>query len=136
MTLGSALQAAGGGVLIGLGASALLLFNGRMAGVSGILASSLEGQVGEQGWRLGFLFGLPLPALAWGVGNPSLPSSWILVMAAGLLVGFGTRVGSGCTSGHGVCGLANFSRRSSVATLVFMATAIATVFVARHVAGP
>jgi uncharacterized membrane protein YedE/YeeE len=132
MTLDTAMQALAGGLLIGAGAALLLLLNGRVAGVSGILASVLGAQAGEQGWRLGFLAGLVVPALVVGVGQPALPASWTLALGAGLLVGVGTRIGSGCTSGHGVCGLANLSLRSLVATLVFMCSAVVTVFLVRH----
>ncbi len=124
-------QAALGGVLIGVAAGGLLLGNGRIAGISGLFAS-LIGR-----WRttwkedLLFLVGLPLGGLvfrAWhGEFHLLLPASpWVLV-AAGLLVGFGTRMANGCTSGHSVCGLARLSRRSLIATLVFMAAAMATV---------
>ena len=136
MTLASAIHALVGGLLIGAGAAALLLLNGRVAGVSGILANVVGAEAGEQGWRLGFLAGLLLPALVVGVGQPRLPSSAVLAVIAGLLVGIGTRVGSGCTSGHGVCGLANLSWRSLAATATFMLTAVATVFVMRHVVLP
>jgi uncharacterized membrane protein YedE/YeeE len=132
MTLTTAWHALGGGLLIGAGAAVLLLLNGRVAGVSGILANVLGAQAGDQGWRVGFLAGLIVPALILGVGQPQLPASWVLALVAGLLVGIGTRLGSGCTSGHGVCGLANLSLRSLVATLVFMSTAVGTVFVIRH----
>jgi uncharacterized membrane protein YedE/YeeE len=132
MSLGTALHALGGGLLIGAGAALLLLLNGRVAGVSGILANVVETRIGEQGWRPGFLLGLLIPALVLGVGQPQLPGSWTLAMSAGLLVGIGTRLGSGCTSGHGVCGLANLSRRSLAATVMFMFTAALTVWVARH----
>jgi len=132
MTLTTALHALGGGLLIGAGAALLLLLNGRVAGVSGILANVVEAQVGEQGWRPAFLLGLLVPALVAGIGHPRLPGSWTLALGAGLLVGFGTRLGSGCTSGHGVCGLANLSRRSLVATVTFMFSAVLTVWVARH----
>ena len=132
MTSAIALQALGGGLLIGAGAALLLLLNGRVAGVSGILANVIEAQPGEQGWRVGFLLGLVVPALAVGVGNPQLPGSWTVALIAGLLVGVGTRLGSGCTSGHGVCGLANLSRRSLVATATFMVTAMMTVWLVRH----
>jgi uncharacterized membrane protein YedE/YeeE len=135
MTLSTALPAFGGGLLIGAGAALLLLLNGRVAGVSGILANVVEAQIGEQGWRPAFLLGVLLPALVFGVGHPQLPGGWALALGAGLLVGIGTRLGSGCTSGHGVCGLANLSRRSLVATLVFMLAAMLTVWVVRHGAG-
>lgn len=127
-----AVRALAGGALIGAGAAVLLLLNGRVAGVSGILGELLGAKGGEQGWRLAFLAGLILPALLLGVGPFQFATGWGLVLVAGLLVGIGTRLGSGCTSGHGVCGLANFSRRSLVATLVFMVTAIVTVYLVRH----
>jgi hypothetical protein len=121
-----------GGVLIGAGAAALLLWNGRVAGISGILHSAVRGDDGVQRWRLGFLLGLVAPAAILGVGRVEHAGGLPLLGAAGLLVGFGTRLGSGCTSGHGVCGLANLSRRSLVATLGFMASAIVTVYLVRH----
>jgi uncharacterized membrane protein YedE/YeeE len=136
MTTVIALQALGGGLLIGVGAAVLLLLNGRVAGVSGILANVVELQSGEQGWRLGFIAGLLLPALVFGVGHPQLPGSGMPALGAGLLVGVGTRLGSGCTSGHGVCGLANLSRRSLAATATFMLTALITVWLVRHGARP
>jgi len=132
MTITLVLHALGGGLLIGSGAATLLLLDGRVAGVSGILASAIDTRGGEQGWRLGFLAGLLVPALVFGVGQPQLPGSWVLALVAGLLVGCGTRLGSGCTSGHGVCGLANLSRRSLAATAVFMLVAMLTVLVTRH----
>jgi uncharacterized membrane protein YedE/YeeE len=136
MTLASALQSVGGGLLIGAGAAALLLLNGRVAGISGILGNVVDGDAGERGWRIAFLVGLALPALLFGAGQPVLPRSWLLAVVAGLLVGYGTRLGSGCTSGHGVCGLANLSPRSLVAMLTFMFTAVVTLFVMRHVVAP
>jgi len=129
-----------GGVLIGLAATALLWLNGRIAGVSGITAGAMFPQRGETAWRYAFLIGLVaagtfalhwLPASAPSrVGFPPA-----LLIVAGLLVGFGTRLGGGCTSGHGVCGLGRLSLRSLVAVGVFMLTAILTTFVVRHVAG-
>ena len=132
MTSAIALQALGGGLLIGAGAALLLLLNGRIAGVSGILANAIEAQAGEQGWRVAFLLGLVVPALAIGAGHPQLPGSWMVALFAGLLVGVGTRLGSGCTSGHGVCGIANLSLRSLVATATFMLAAMVTVWLVRH----
>ena len=132
MTSAIALQALGGGLLIGAGAASLLLLNGRIAGVSGILANVIEAQAGEQGWRVAFLLGLVVPALVIGVGHPQLPGSWMMALFAGLLVGVGTRLGSGCTSGHGVCGIANLSLRSLVATATFMLAAMVTVWLVRH----
>lgn len=127
-----------GGVLIGLAAAALLFFNGRIAGISGIV-NGLAGQgAGERGWRIAFLLGLAgagvLVMKLTGQDSASPATTPVLVLA-GLLVGFGTRLGNGCTSGHGVCGLARLSLRSLVAVLVFMAAAVLTVFVTRHLAG-
>ena len=125
-----------GGALIGLSASLLWLANGRIAGISGILGG-LSTPGGEVGWRLAFLFGLiaaPVIYTLTAGHSPqiSMPSNPTLLIGAGLLVGFGTRLGSGCTSGHGVCGLARLSPRSMVATLTFMVTAFATVYLTRH----
>ncbi len=122
-----------GGVLIGGGVSVLLLLNGRVAGVSGILDRVIVGAIGQQGWRLLFLIGLLLPALIFGLGRAELSPSVLWLVVSGSLVGLGTRLGSGCTSGHGVCGLANLSRRSLVATVLFMTTAMLVVFAVRHV---
>jgi len=124
-----------GGALIGLAAVLLMLLNGRIAGVSGILGEALTGE--ERGWRVAFLVGLvAAPLLLGAVGDPlpspQMPASFAIVIAAGLLVGFGTRLGGGCTSGHGVCGIARFSPRSIAATLVFMATAMVVVAILRH----
>jgi len=127
-----ACHALAGGVLIGAGSVTLLLLNGRIAGVSGILGNVIRAAVGEQGWRVAFLLGLIVPALIFGAGSPMLPGDWRWAAASGLLVGIGTQLGSGCTSGHGVCGLANLSARSLVATLVFMSAGVITVMVARH----
>ena len=129
-----------GGALIGLASAALLLANGRIAGISGILGRSFLPEPGDLAWRLAFLAGLPFGAalvtrLAGDVHGFALTGSPVLLVAGGLLVGFGTQLGSGCTSGHGVCGIARGSRRSIVATLVFMATGAITVFVMRHVLG-
>jgi uncharacterized protein len=126
-----------GGALIGLAATLLLWALGRIAGISGILGGAIERR-GDRSWRLAFLVGLVAGAGAWffasgAVPREGFPLPWLL--AAGLLVGFGTRVGNGCTSGHGICGLARWSRRSLVATSVFMGAAAATVFVMRHLTG-
>nr|WP_312986743.1 YeeE/YedE family protein [Comamonas koreensis] len=131
------LAALAGGALIGLAAVLLVLFNGRIAGISGIVAALLPPRPQPGAWRLAFVAGLlaapwlyqlfaPLPAA-------SSPAAWPLLVLAGLLVGIGTRLGSGCTSGHGVCGLSRLSLRSLVATLCFMVSGFATVFVLRHV---
>jgi len=126
-----------GGVLIGLAACLLLLCNGRIAGISGILGGLLR-RSDDWAWRLAFLVGLMAAGAAtmhWlGQATPS-PASPPQLLLAGLLVGYGTSLGSGCTSGHGVCGLGRLSSRSLVAVLVFMATAFATVYVTRHVLG-
>jgi uncharacterized membrane protein YedE/YeeE len=129
-----------GGALIGLSAMLLMLLTGRIAGISGILAGCLSFTGLDRGWRVAFLAGLvasPLLAALIGVPmvNPVMPGSWPLVIVAGLLVGFGTRLGGGCTSGHGVCGIARLSPRSIVATAVFMAVAVVVVFVTRHMLG-
>jgi uncharacterized membrane protein YedE/YeeE len=125
-----------GGLLIGAAASLLLLGVGRIAGISGIAGGILVGAREGSGWRVFFLAGLPLGGLivAWLRGGLAIDisASPIALVAAGLLVGFGTELGSGCTSGHGVCGLARGSRRSLVATLTFMAAGAITVFVVRH----
>ena len=133
LTSSAVLRAVTGGMLIGAGSATLLLLNGRIAGVSGILGNVIRAAIGEQGWRVGFLLGLVAPALILGVGAAHLPHHWLWAIVSGLLVGVGTQIGSGCTSGHGVCGLANLSTRSLVATLVFMTSAVVTVFVVRHV---
>ena len=124
-----------GGALIGLAAVLLMLLNGRIAGVSGIFGAALAGD--DRGWRLAFLAGLVAAPLVMGaIGDPlpppAMPGSFAIVIAGGLLVGFGTRLGSGCTSGHGVCGIARLSPRSIVATLAFMATAMVVVAIMRH----
>lgn len=133
-----------GGLLIGLSASLLLLFNGRILGVSGIASGVVIPRRGEVGWRLVFLAGLlaggffaarlmPSAFASASAAGPRL--SWIPIIAAGFLVGFGTRLANGCTSGHGVCGLPRLSRRSLAATLTFMATGALTVFVTHHLRG-
>lgn len=129
-----------GGLLIGLASAALLFANGRIAGVSGILGRSFFPAGGDLGWRIAFLAGLPLGAFLVGLVAPSttalaITHSTPLLVAGGLLVGVGTQIGSGCTSGHGICGLGRGSRRSLVATVTFMAVGIATVFVVRHLLG-
>jgi uncharacterized membrane protein YedE/YeeE len=134
------LSAAIGGALIGLAAMLMMLLTGRIAGISGILAGLLPQGTGDYGWRIAFIAGLLLAPLlgglaGYGLAAPVIDASWIVVVIAGLLVGYGTRLGGGCTSGHGVCGIARLSPRSIVATLVFMAVAIAVVAVNRHVIG-
>lgn len=129
-----------GGLLIGLASAGLLLANGKIAGISGILGRSFFGATGDLGWRVAFLSGLPLGTFTalYASGDPlgfAIASNPALLIAGGLLVGIGTQVGNGCTSGHGVCGMARASRRSLVATLTFMGAAGLTVFVARHLLG-
>jgi uncharacterized membrane protein YedE/YeeE len=128
-----------GGALIGLSASALLLLAGRVAGISGIVGGLLLPRRGELGWRVAFVGGLLVGGLlvAWLVPGSIVPRKgpapvWLLAVA-GLLVGFGTQLAGGCTSGHGVCGLSRFSRRSLVAVVTFMVTGGLAVYLVRHV---
>lgn len=125
-----------GGVLIGSAAAMLVLFTGRIAGISGIVGGLLAPQREDVAWRLAFIVGLfaaPVLMLALGYDvAPRIDSGVGTLIAAGLLVGLGTSYGSGCTSGHGVCGLSRLSPRSLVATGVFMLAGVATVFVTRH----
>jgi uncharacterized membrane protein YedE/YeeE len=130
------IPAAIGGTLIGLAVALLMLTTGRIAGISGIV-DGLIGNAAGKGWRAAFVAGLILaPLVARLVGftlpMPQMPASWVVIAGAGLLVGFGTRLGGGCTSGHGVCGMARLSPRSIVATLIFMGTAMVVVAIARH----
>jgi uncharacterized membrane protein YedE/YeeE len=126
-----------GGMLIGIAAAMLVLLNGRVAGISGIVGGLLRPRAGEVGWRLAFLAGLLVaPAAMLLVGYapaPRIGAGFATLAMAGLLVGLGTSYGSGCTSGHGVCGISRLSPRSLVATLAFMAAGMASVFLARHV---
>ncbi len=125
-----------GGVLIGVAAAMLVLLNGRIAGISGIVSGLLAPRPQETSWRLAFVVGLMAsPAVyAWVATVPDLhiTASWPWLMPAGLLVGIGTRYGSGCTSGHGVCGLSRRSPRSLAATAAFMGAGFLTVFIVRH----
>ena len=133
--------AIGGGLLIGGAAALLLMLTGRIAGVSGMFATMVRIADAGPPWKLAaaFIVGLPIGAALTSmlVRKPDIEvtSSVPLLIAAGLLVGFGTRLGNGCTSGHGVCGIGRLSPRSIAATLTFMAAAIATVFITRHVVG-
>jgi uncharacterized membrane protein YedE/YeeE len=134
------LSAAIGGALIGLAAVMLMLLTGRIAGISGIYGGLLNPAGNDRGWRIAFLAGLILaPLLAGWIGHgmptPKLPASWTVIIAAGLLVGFGARLGGGCTSGHGICGVARLSVRSIAATAIFMLAAITTVAITRHMLG-
>jgi uncharacterized membrane protein YedE/YeeE len=128
-----------GGIVLGLASAIFILFNGRILGISGILGGLLSPRRGDIGWRIFFLLGMAAaPAVfAWlapagVISAPRIDASYALIVAAGLLVGLGTRYGSGCTSGHGVCGLSRLSPRSLVATLTFMGAGFAMVFVVRH----
>jgi uncharacterized membrane protein YedE/YeeE len=128
-----------GGMIIGVAAAMFVLLNGRIAGISGILGGLLKPVKGDIAWRLAFVLGLVasplLYALFGSVPDPRIDASWAALVLAGLLVGVGTRYGSGCTSGHGVCGLSRLSPRSLAATLAFMGAGFVTVFVVRHVLG-
>ncbi|MDX5363103.1 MAG: YeeE/YedE family protein [Pseudazoarcus pumilus] len=129
-----------GGVLIGVAAALFVLLNGRVLGISGILGGLLQPKAGDAGWRIAFLLGLFAAPFVYAllaptdfVAAPTIDAGWGLIVLAGLLVGIGTRYGSGCTSGHGVCGLSRLSPRSLVATLTFMGAGFAVVFAVRHV---
>ena len=125
-----------GGALIGLAAALFLLLNGRIAGISGVLGGLFKPASGDIAWRMAFVLGLVGAPLVYGLfavlPTPQIEASNAALVAAGLLVGVGTRYGSGCTSGHGVCGLSRLSPRSLVATACFMGAGFATVFVTRH----
>lgn len=128
--------ALGGGVLIGLAAAVFVLFNGRIAGISGILGGLLRPARGDVGWRLAFLAGLIAAPVLYGL-VAALPEATVdagegTLVAAGLLVGMGTRYGAGCTSGHGVCGISRMSPRSLIATVTFMFAGFVTVYIGRH----
>ena len=130
------ISAAIGGALIGLAATLLMLLTGRIAGISGILGDLVDLVGGDRAWRLAFVVGLIVAPLLLAAGGhalraPAMPG-WLVVAIAGLLVGFGTRFGSGCTSGHGICGIARLSPRSIAATLTFMAIAMLVVAITHH----
>ena len=129
-----------GGILLGVASALFILVNGRVLGVSGILGGLLSPKTGDAGWHIAFLLGLFSAPLLVGwlapagfVKAPTIDAGFAAIVAAGLLVGLGTRYGSGCTSGHGVCGLSRLSPRSLVATLAFMGAGFVMVFVVRHV---
>jgi uncharacterized membrane protein YedE/YeeE len=124
-----------GGALIGTGAAALRLFNGEIAGISGIVDSILHRTAGDQAWRVAFVAGLLLPVAVLGSGPVNWQARPAALAVAGILVGYGTRLGSGCTSGHGVCGIANLSLRSLTATVTFVGVAAITVAVCRWLGG-
>lgn len=125
-----------GGIILGLAAALFVLLNGRVLGISGILGGLIKPRAGDAGWRIAFVAGLIAAPVVWRLFAPlpvpSVEASLPVLVIAGLLVGWGTRYGSGCTSGHGVCGLARLSPRSLAATLAFMAAGFVTVYVARH----
>ncbi len=137
MSYATVLTALGGGVLIGIAAGLLLFFNNRTAGISGILAGILKPWQLDSQWRLAFLIGLIISAPLWkGLGGNlhlELVTPLTVLAIAGLLVGYGTQLGGGCTSGHGICGNARLSKRSIIATLTFMVSAGITVYMVRHV---
>jgi uncharacterized membrane protein YedE/YeeE len=128
-----------GGVLIGLAAAMLLVVSGKIAGISGIAGGLLRPVRGDVGWRIAFLLGLVVAPLAFALIAPlptvQVEAGYPALIVAGLLVGFGTRYGAGCTSGHGICGLSRRSPRSLVATAAFMAAGFATVYIIRHLVG-
>jgi uncharacterized membrane protein YedE/YeeE len=134
------ISAAIGGVLIGLAAVLLMLLTGRIAGISGIFAGLINPQTSDHAWRAAFVAGLiaaPITAMLLGhaVPIPQMPGSYVTIVVGGFLVGFGARLGSGCTSGHGICGIARLSPRSIAATGVFMVAAIVVVALTHHVFG-
>jgi uncharacterized protein len=128
-----------GGILLGLASAAFILVNGRILGISGILGGLLRPRSGDIGWRLAFLLGMLVAPITLGLLAPAdllvqakVDAGYTAIVIAGLLVGYGTRLGSGCTSGHGVCGLARLSPRSLAATITFMLAGFVIVYVIRH----
>jgi uncharacterized membrane protein YedE/YeeE len=132
-------RALAGGILVGVAAALFVLLNGRIAGISGVLGGLMAPKKGDIAWRSAFLAGLIAAPLVYALfavlPTPHIDAGTEALALAGLLVGIGTRYGSGCTSGHGVCGLSRLSPRSLVATLAFMGSGVATVFVLRHLLG-
>jgi len=128
-----------GGLLIGVATAMFLLFNGRIAGISGILGGLFKSTPSDIAWRIAFVLGLLIAPLVYGLAAPlplvSIDADFISLLVAGLLVGIGTRYGSGCTSGHGVCGLSRLSPRSLVATISFIMAGFITVYFVRHLIG-
>ena len=128
-----------GGLMIGLAVALFLLFNGRIAGISGIVGGLLNPGRGDVAWRIAFVTGLVISPLVFAFAAPlpevRIEASYPMLLIAGLLVGIGTRYGSGCTSGHGICGLSRRSPRSLVATVAFMFAGFVTVYIVRHVLG-
>ena len=132
-------SALAGGGLIGISVALLILLNGRIAGITGIIGGLFKPVKGDITWRIAFTFGLIIAPIVWllfgKLPEIIIDANYGLLVVAGLIVGFGARLGSGCTSGHGVCGISRLSPRSIVATLAFMGTGFLTVFVARHLLG-
>ena len=132
-------SALAGGAVIGLAAALLVLFNGRIAGISGIIGGLIRPKTGDINWRLAFMLGLIAAPIVWQFFTPlpniQIDTSYTLLAIAGLITGIGTRYGSGCTSGHGICGISRVSPRSIIATLAFMGTGFVTVYLMRHVLG-
>ncbi len=129
----------GGGILLGIASAVFILVNGRILGISGILGGLLAPKTGDVGWRIAFVLGMLAAPMTLSLltpddflSAPRIDADYVMIVIAGLLVGYGTRLGSGCTSGHGVCGLPRLSPRSMVATGLFMAAGFAIVFVIRH----
>ena len=129
----------GGGILLGIASAVFILINGRILGISGILGGLLAPKTGDVGWRIAFVLGMLAAPITMSlltpddfISAPRIDADYVMIVIAGLLVGYGTRLGSGCTSGHGVCGLSRLSPRSMVATGIFMAAGFAIVFVIRH----
>jgi uncharacterized membrane protein YedE/YeeE len=126
-----------GGLLIGLAAGLLVMFSGRIAGISGVLGGLIKPQRGDIGWRVAFVAGLIIAPVIYvfflELPEVKIEADTTTLIIAGLIVGLGTRYGSGCTSGHGVCGISRFSLRSLIATVIFMAAGFITVFLVRHV---
>ncbi len=129
----------GGGILLGIASAVFILVNGRILGISGILGGLLAPKTGDVGWRIAFVLGMLAAPMTLSLltpddflSAPRIDADYVMIVIAGLLVGYGTRLGSGCTSGHGVCGLSRLSPRSLVATGIFMAAGFAIVFVIRH----
>lgn len=133
------LAALAGGALIGISAALFILLNGRIAGITGIIGGLFKPTKGDVAWRIAFTLGLVFAPIVWLLFDKlpeiTIDADYDLLVIAGLIVGFGARLGSGCTSGHGVCGISRLSPRSIIATLAFMGTGFLTVFVARHLLG-
>jgi len=132
-------NALAGGALIGISAALFILFNGRIAGITGIIGGLFKPAKGDAVWRIAFTLGLIIAPIIWllfgKLPEIAIDADYELLIVAGLIVGYGARLGSGCTSGHGVCGISRLSPRSIIATLAFMGTGFFTVFVARHLLG-